>query len=83
MITGKKEVVASGGIGQHYHMNLPNHNRDHTEIYSVEEQRWREGTPFPMTNSFPASIPYNDSFLIMGGRNDYCSNKIYKVTIPV
>ena len=50
-----------------------------TEIYSVEDGSWRVGTPLPEANAGMASLPYGDSFLVLGGKADFCSNKIYKV----
>ena len=71
--TGKEEVVVAGGQDK----NWKKHSA--TEIYSVEDGSWRVGTPLPEANAHMASIPYEDSFLVLGGDADYCSNKIYKV----
>ena len=53
-------------------------SKSNTEIYSVEDRQWRVGTPFPLALAYPASLQYEDSFLVMGGDYDFCSNKIFK-----
>ena len=71
--TGEEEVVVAGGQDKNWNVHSI------TEIYSVEDGSWRVGTPLPEANAGMASLPYGDSFLVLGGKADYCSNKIYKV----
>ena len=66
--TGKEEVVVAGGAGRL------------TEIYTVEDNTWRQGPHLPRALRGPASLPYEDSFLIVGGRQaTTCLTSIYKV----
>ena len=58
--TGKEEVVVTGGRD----VGGPSSS---TVIYTVEDDTWRQGTPLPKTLEDPASLPYGDSFLILGG----------------
>ena len=70
--TGKEEVVVAGG----YEVGL----QSSTEIYTVEEDIWRKGKPLPKAMIWSASLPYGDSFLILGGiviRE--CQDSIYQV----
>ena len=71
--TGKEEVVVAGGQDKEWNIGTL------TEIYNVEDGTWRVGTPLPEANAAMASLPYGDTFIIMGGVADYCSDKIYKV----
>lgn len=71
--TGKEEVVVAGGQGKNWNIEA------NTEIYNFEDGTWRVGTPLPEANAVMASLPYGDTFIIMGGQADYCSSKIYKV----
>ena len=76
--TGKEEVVVTGGrdVGG---------LSSSTVIYTVEDDTWRQGTPLPKTLEDPASLPYGDSFLILGGydgtRQTFCQahKSIYQV----
>ena len=76
--TGKEEVVVTGGRD----VGGPSSS---TVIYTVADDTWRQGTPLPKTLEDPASLPYGDSFLILGGygRADNgkgpCSDSIYQV----
>ena len=73
-MTGKEEVVVAGGVGYH--------KLSTSEIYTVEDNAWRQGRPLPWALNGPASLPYEDSFLIMGGYDDSsCRDSIYKVEI--
>ena len=73
--SGKEEVVVVHGA-------TPSGNRvSSTEIYTVEDDTWRIGTPLPHAISGAASLPYEDSFLILGGGRAGvpCMDTIYKV----
>ena len=72
--TGKEEVVVAGGYGSAYLSS--------TEIYTVEDDAWRQGTPLPQALAYSASLPYEDSFLILGGYFSGCSDSIYQVETP-
>ena len=54
-----------------------------TEIYSVENNIWRLGTPLPQAINRPASLPYEESFLVLGGSGGgtTCLDTIYKVSL--
>ena len=76
--TGKEEVVVVGGT-------VGGNNGTLTEIYTVEDDTWRQGTPLPKALVGLASLPYEDSFLILGGydgtRQTFCQahKSIYQV----
>ena len=77
--TGKEEVVVAGGTGR-----VPGGGCcpaiSTSEIYTVEDNAWRQGPALPRNLSGPTSLPYEDSFLIMGGYDgSSCSDSIYKV----
>ena len=70
---GKEEVVVTGGkLGT-------------TEVYTVESNQWRKGTAMPFALWDAESLPYEDSFLILGGSTTYPpvpdmrSEKIFQV----
>ena len=73
--TGKEEVVVTGGGGNGGHLSS-------TEIYNVEDDTWRQGTPLPKALNGPTSLPYEDSFLILGGYDGSCLDSIYQVETP-
>ena len=71
--TGKEEVVVTGGRD----VGGPSSS---TVIYTVEDDTWRQGTPLPKTLEDPASLPYGDSFLLLGGNDgSSCHDSIYQV----
>ena len=78
----KEEVVVTSGLFHKRDINgdkMSGYTRkSNTEIYSVEDRQWRVGTPFPLALAYPASLQYEDTFLVMGGDYDFCSNKIFK-----
>ena len=52
-----------------------------TEVYSVEEDSWRQGTPFPHAITSAASVQYDGSLLVVGGYTggiNGSSDEIYK-----
>ena len=66
--TKKEEVVVAGGSAQS------------TEIYTVEDNTWRWGPRLPTASlKGSSSLPYQDSFLIVGGHNGSCLDSIFKV----
>ena len=70
--TGKEEVVVVGGKSGAYSSS--------SEIYTVEDDTWRQGIPLPRVFGNLASLPYGDSFLILGGYGKGpCSDSIYQV----
>ena len=76
--TGKEEVVVAGGTGRVPGGCCPAIST--SEIYTVEDNAWRQGPALPRNLSGPTSLPYEDSFLIMGGYDgSSCSDSIYKV----
>ena len=76
-IYSKEEVVVTAGQTM-VKVDGKRTSKSNTEIYSVEDRQWRVGTPFPLALAYPASLQYEDSFLVMGGDYDFCSNKIFK-----
>ena len=71
--TGKEEVVITGG--NNYWGPISN-----TQIYTVEDDTWRRGKSLPKKLRQPVSLPYGDSFLILGGHNgSSCLDSIYQV----
>ena len=70
--TGKEEVVVVGGKSGAYSSS--------SEIYTVEDDTWRQGIPLPRVFGNLASLPYGDSFLILGGNDRIsCHDSIYQV----
>ena len=71
--TGKEEVVVAGGYGRGVELSS-------TEIYTVENDTWRQGQPLPKAFHSFASLPYEDTFLILGGDvGTSCLDSIYQV----
>ena len=73
--TGKEEVVVGGG---YYHGYLSS-----VEIYSVLDDIWRQGTPLPQKIGYASYLPFEDSFIIIGGRGSSPLDTIYKVIIEI
>ena len=71
-ITGKEEVVVTGGFSGSGAIAS-------TEIYTVEDDTWRDGTDLPRETNAGASVPYGDTFLFVGGTTYPCYDEIYKV----
>ena len=76
-VTGKEEVVVAGG---YYHGDLQS-----VEIYSVHNDLWRQGNPLPNKIGFASYLPFEDSFIIIGGRSSSSTSldTIYKVSCIV
>ena len=70
--TGKEEVVVAGG---NYHGDLQS-----VEIYSVHNDLWRQGNPLPNKVGYASYLPFEDSFIIIGGRDSSSLDTIYKVS---
>ena len=71
--TGKEEVVVAGGSNFSGPISS-------SEIYSVEDDTWRNGTPLPKALRSISSLQYGNSFLILGGNNGTsCQDSIYQV----
>jgi len=60
--SGSKEVVVAGD----YYIS----DDDSVELYSFAEETWRTGNSLPYGIGGAASVPYNDSFILVGG-GDY------------
>ena len=70
--TGQEEVIVAGGSnGQGYLQSV--------EVYCVPDDSWRSGTPLPHGIGFPSYLPFEDSFIIIGGRHSSPLDTIYKV----
>ena len=54
-----------------------------SEIYDVAGNTWRSGKALPQRRRDMASLPYGDSFLIVGGFNDddTCSNEVVQESV--
>ena len=63
----KEEVVVVGGIEKSAGCQNSKYHKT-TEIYSVEDDSWRTGPPFTHDIYTAASVPYYDTFLIVGGK---------------
>ena len=71
--TGKEEVVVAGGYGDGGALSS-------TEIYTVENDTWRQGQPLPKAIHSHAFLPYEDTVLSLGGSDGYsCFDSIYQV----
>ena len=76
--TGKEEVVVAGGISRVPGSCCPPIST--SEIYTVADDAWRQGPSLQKASYGHTSLPYEDSFLIMGGYDgSSCSDSIYKV----
>ena len=75
LTSGKEEVVVAGGTtGSRYSASSS------TKIYTVEDDTWRTGTPLPTKMKEFVTLPYGDSFLLLGGHDgSSCLNSIYQV----
>ena len=58
---GSQEVVAAGGRTG---IASPS---DAVQIYSVDDDMWRSANPLPFAMYGATSVPYEDSFLLLGG----------------
>ena len=71
--TGKEEVVVAGGYGDGGALSS-------TEIYTVENDTWRQGQPLPKAFHSHVFLPYEDTVLSLGGNNGTsCLDSIYQV----
>ena len=75
--TGKEEVVVAGGYGK---VNNQGQALSSTEIYTVDDDTWRQGQPLPKAIHSHAFLPYEDTVLSLGGSDGYsCFDSIYQV----
>ncbi len=52
---------------------------DDSEIYNTATQEWRQGPTLPQTIRYMSSVQYEDTFLLVGGRNvDQYLDTIYQ-----
>ena len=64
------ELVIAGGVD----LNLK------TYIYNVQSMTWRQGKDLPIPIKGGASVPYDDSFLIVGGEtNDWTPRAVNSI----
>ena len=73
-IDGKEVVVVSG-------YNDTSGPTDSVEIYSVSDNTWRDGTPFPRSIDGAASVQFNGTFMVVGGyiySEDLYDDRIYE-----
>jgi len=59
---GDKEIVVAGGT------NIGN-ARDYVEIFNIANNVWRTAQPLPQTLLGAATVQYQDTFILVGGRN--------------
>ena len=58
-----KKVVAAGGYdGKNLFSTT-------TEIYDLATDSWSKGTPLPMALAWAAVVPYETTFLVVGGKS--------------
>ena len=67
---GRKEVVVAAGSPT-----------TATQIFSFESQTWRRGQDFPLEIAYGESVPFGDTFLVVGGLTDNSQDTIYKYNI--
>ena len=57
-----------------------------TEVYNIEEGTWRQGTPFPHPITSAASVQYDGTILVVGGKSEgiiyETYDEIYKYNPP-
>ena len=73
--TRKEEVVVAAGSGGGARLSS-------TEIYTVEDDTWKPGPTLPKALNSPTSLPYEDTFLLLGGNDgssSTCMDSIYQV----
>ena len=68
---GSKEIVVTTG----YYSTTGTE----TEIFNLGSMTWRSGPDFPVSTFDGFSLPYNNTFLAIGGlpNEDYFSNQIW------
>ena len=80
--TGKEEVVVVGGQIPIYNWVVKT-----SRIYTVEDNTWRQGPSLPTHLKESASLPYGDSFLILGGDKERdqtsCVDSIFQVYLLI
>ena len=62
---GKKKLVVTGGhetVGDTYHNS--------TQILDLETLEWAPATDLPYTIAYGSSVPFKDTFLVVGGEDD-------------
>ena len=67
---GRKEVVVASG-----------QYTTATQIFSFESQTWRRGQEFPSELGQGRSVPFGDTFLVVGGLSSSYHDTIYKYNI--
>ena len=60
---GTKIVVVAGGI-------TSSTAQSRVQIFDLETRQWSEGPPLPSPLKYGLSVPYGNSFLVVGGRNE-------------
>ena len=55
-----EKVVAAGGLKDGSYLSS-------TDIYNITTDSWSKGTPLPMSLSRAAVLPYETTFLVVGG----------------
>ncbi len=55
--------------GGEYKVDTNWHPSSHTEIYNTATQEWRKGPTLPHPIDDMSSVQYEDTFLLVGGRN--------------
>lgn len=55
------------------------YQRDKVQIFNLDTEQWREGPTFPVGIWRTDIVPYEDSFLVVGG--DGAGNKIWKLNL--
>ena len=58
----EKVVATSGYIGNGSYLST-------TEIYDVATDSWSKGTPLPVALTLAAIVPYETTFLVIGGKS--------------
>ena len=66
----EKVVVAGGYNGIHHAIST-------TEIYDLATDSWSKGTPLPVALFGAAVVPYDTTFLVIGGAGSNYSDKVY------
>ena len=69
---GKQEVIIAGG-------DTSTGRTDSVEVYSIEDNRWMAGNSLPVALYYMASVPFRNSFLVVGGYSstEGFSSRIY------
>ena len=73
-----KKVVAAGGVGgEDWNYFYEENALSTTEIYNLATNSWSKGAPLPVALAWAAVVPYETTFLVVGGVSNSYSEKVF------